>query len=214
MSNAELRELLLPSDLVVPDEVYRMFYFFATRSFFHSGHTCSVHQTTVHNSNCGAYWCTANGPGHAGDKKRPDGRSTVLSASLCRSYFTKMSVFFMLDVAQYLRSWRRRGGRAQTVDRCRYLPSNHSVEFHHIVFILLFVFPIPGVWHDGPTSRDIVSPDRRRQAQEDFLGTGDLRYPYSPDRSPDRTFGDDRLGTGLHGGTCLTAFFLQLHSTN
>lgn len=81
-----------------------------------------------------------------------------------------------------------------------------SVEFQHMIFILLFVFPIPGVWHDGPTSRDIVSPDRRRQAHEDFLGTGDLRYPYSPDRSPDRTFGDDRLGTGLLGGTCLTAF--------
>ena len=58
MSNAELRELLLPSDLVVPDEVYRMFYF-VTRSIFHSNHSFSVHPT-VHNSYCGADRCPAD----------------------------------------------------------------------------------------------------------------------------------------------------------
>lgn len=55
-----------------------------------------------------------------------------------------------------------------------------------------------GVWYDGATSRELVSPERRRNPDaEAAIGSGDLRYPYSPEQSPTRRPVDreDHLGS-------------------
>jgi hypothetical protein len=62
----------------------------------------------------------------------------------------------------------------------------------------------PGVWYEGPTSPDLVSPERRRNPDDEAaIGTGGLRYPYSPEQSPARARrADDRLGSTMNTGGC------------
>lgn len=74
MSSAELRELLLPSDLVVPDEVSNSYDFI--RRTIHNGlyNILSLYYNTVYYTYCGADWCAADWPCHARDQKRPDGK--------------------------------------------------------------------------------------------------------------------------------------------
>ena len=59
-----------------------------------------------------------------------------------------------------------------------------NLYIYFTLFYLKFI-NCEGVWYDGPTSRDLVSPERRRNPEEEsMIGTGQLRYPYSPDRPP------------------------------
>ena len=80
----------------------------------------------------------------------------------------------------------------------------HIVYIHtyiHTYFLSLTNLNLcnTGVWYDGATSRDLVSPERRRNPDaEAAIGSGDLRYPYSPEQSPTRRPVDreDHLGSG------------------
>lgn len=87
MSSAELRELLLPSDLVVPDEVSNSFDFIRSLTI-HNGENniLSWYLNTVYYTYCGADRCAADWPCHARDQKRPDGKNYVSFASNCCTF--------------------------------------------------------------------------------------------------------------------------------